>query len=320
MANNHHNENITSSLPHLSGKQKGSIILFGEMLADVFPDRTVLGGAPFNVARHLKAFGQNPVLITCLGDDALRHEMLRVLSQNGMDTAGIQCDKNHPTGQVQVNIENGEPRFEILPLQAYDFINPSTARETASTANPVLVYFGTLAQRNVVSAEALETLLHSTSAAKFLDINLRAPWYKEETLRSSLEQADIVKLNEGELNVLSPMFNLRGGSSHQQARELANYFEIEQVVVTCGAEGSWMTDRDGKIIEAGIRSKLASLADTVGAGDGFAAVCILGTLEGWPIATTMERANTFAASICGIRGAVPDRADFYDQFVGEWGI
>jgi len=38
-----------------------SPVLFGEILFDRFPDgREVLGGAPFNVAWHLRGFGLDP--------------------------------------------------------------------------------------------------------------------------------------------------------------------------------------------------------------------------------------------------------------------
>jgi fructokinase len=294
--------------------------LFGEVLADIFPDRTVLGGAPFNVARHLKAFGQNPVVITRLGHDALREQVLHVMSQNSMEILGVQCGNIHPTGQVQVHFKDGQHRFEILPDQAYDFIHPSMVRMAALSVNPALVYFGTLAQRNEISGRALKTLLRSTGAAKFLDINLRAPWYGEKIIRQSLHYADIVKLNNEELNVLAEMFELHDSDPQNQVKELIGRFDLEQVVVTCGQEGAWQINRNGKKVEAGVNNKITNLVDTVGAGDGFASVCILGSLRQWPLDKTLERANAFAASICEIRGAVPDHADFYEPFLREWGI
>lgn len=300
--------------------QNVTVVLFGEVLADVFPDRTVLGGAPFNVARHLKAFGLNPVLISRLGDDALRDEVLRVMTQNGMETQGIQFDKHHPTGRVQVHIEDGKHRFEILPLQAYDFIHPAVVRMSSLSADPALVYFGTLAQRQEISERALRALVRSTAAAKFLDINLRAPWYDERTLRQSLEYADIAKLNAEELGVVAEMFGLPEGDPKAQARELIGRFGLERVMVTCGEGGAWQIDRDGEAVEAGAEYPATSMVDTVGAGDGFSAVTILGTLRGWPAVMALRRANAFAAAICGIRGAVPDHADFYTPFIEEWGI
>ena len=62
------------------------------------------------------------------------------------------------------------------------------------------------------------------------------------------------------------------------------------------------------------------MVDTVGAGDGFSAVCMLGRLLGWPVTLTLERANDFAAAICGIRGAIPDHADFYQPYTKDWSI
>jgi fructokinase len=58
----------------------------------------------------------------------------------------------------------------------------------------------------------------------------------------------------------------------------------------------------------------------VGAGDGFAAVCILGSLKGWPPINALERAIAFAGAICEIRGAIPDHPDFYKHFTKEWSL
>ena len=191
---------------------------------------------------------------------------------------------------------------------------------TALSANPALVYFGTLAQRCEISRRALKILLRSTGAAKFLDINLRAPWYNDKTLLESLQLADIVKLNDEELEVLTKVLRLQGSEPQDRAQELIERFGLEQILVTCGEAGAWQISRSGKKTEACAKSAMTRVVDTVGAGDGFAAVFILGTLKGWPMARTLERANTFAGAICGIRGAVPDHADFYGPFAAEWSI
>ncbi|MFH0785940.1 MAG: carbohydrate kinase [Pseudomonadota bacterium] len=295
-------------------------MLFGEVLADMFPGQNVLGGAPFNVARHLKAFGQNPVLLSRLGDDDLGDEVLRVMSQNGMETLGIQNDRRYPTGRVLVHVKDGAHRFEILPTQAYDFIDPDEARSAALSGHPSLIYFGTLAQRQEVSSRALKSLLQSVAGLKFLDINMRSPWYDERILRQSLHSADIVKLNIDELTELTGMFGLSGDTPQGNGRELMDKFNILRVVVTCGAEGAWQVTRNGRAIEVGVKSKIANLVDTVGAGDGFSAVCILGTLRRWSMMKTLARANSFAAAICEIRGAVPENADFYKPFIKEWSV
>jgi fructokinase len=296
-----------------------TVILFGEILADIFPDKSVLGGAPFNVARHLKAFDLNPVLISRVGNDELRDRIMDVMHENRMETLGVQCNKIHPTGRVQVMLEATGHHFEILPEQAYDFIHPSIARMTTLTVNPSFVYFGTLAQRSTISERALKIMLRSTSAPKFLDLNLRAPWYDKRIISQSLQQANIIKLNREELDEISGMLQLPGKHLQAKAENLLGRFDLDQMFVTCGEDGAWYLDRNGNFAESGKVESAGRITDTVGAGDGFAAVCLLGLMLRWPVAQILERANAFAAQICKIRGAIPDSPDFYQPFIGKWG-
>jgi fructokinase len=58
--------------------------------------------------------------------------------------------------------------------------------------------------------------------------------------------------------------------------------------------------------------------DTVGAGDAFSAIFLLGRARGWPLDVTLARANEFAGAICAVPGAVPRDLNFYDKWVGRW--
>lgn len=296
----------------------GRVVLFGEVLADVFPDGPVLGGAPFNVARHLQAFGCAPVLLSRVGEDALGRRVLARMAGSGMLTQGMQLDTLHPTGQVRVHLADGRHRFEILDQQAYDFIDASVMQLVKPPQIPALIYFGTLAQRHAVSRQSLATLLCSTPAIKFLDVNLRAPWYDSRTLAFSMEVANIVKLNDQELLELADLFELSTSDPHGQADALMRRFQLAQLVVTCGAKGAWQMCSNSQVVEVGASPLDKAVIDTVGAGDGFAAVYLLGTRRHWPVALTLTRANAFAAAICGIRGAIPDDLDFYQPIVQEW--
>ncbi|HUW29461.1 MAG TPA: carbohydrate kinase [Sulfuriferula sp.] len=298
--------------------QARTVALFGEVLADVFPDRTVLGGAPFNVARHLRAFGLYPVLITRTGNDAMREELLAAMTRFDMDTLGVQCDPAHPTGQVVVHLEQNRHSFEILPNQAYDFIHAGVTRMIALSMQPELVYFGTLAQRHNASRRALNALLQNIDAPRMLDINLRAPWYDMSTVRRALQRADIVKMNEDELGVVAAQLRLPGKSPLEHANTLIHQFSLQRVLVTCGAKGAWHLNADGTEVRIDCEEKPIQAIDTVGAGDGFAAVFIVGSLLGWPVALSLSRANAFAAALCRIRGAIPTDQGFYAPFLQEW--
>ncbi|MEZ0231971.1 MAG: carbohydrate kinase [Methylophilaceae bacterium] len=295
-----------------------TVAIFGEVVADVFPDSRVLGGAPFNVGRHLQAFGLHPLFITRTGNDALRADLLAAMNAWDMDISGVQLDVEYPTGQVKVHFEEGTHRFEILADQAYDYIDKSAMLSVMQANKPELIYFGTLAQRHATSKQTLDSFLRETDALRLVDINLRAPWYDENTLEYSLEHADIVKMNEEELGIFAKIFQLKKETKEEQALNLIQRFQLQCMLITCGDQGAWLINSDGKKFNVKGSKTNNQIVDTVGAGDGFSAVYILGTLLDWPVETTLLRANEFAAAICGIRGAAPDHMLFYDAFIREW--
>jgi fructokinase len=294
------------------------VALFGEVLVDAFPDRKVLGGAPFNVARHLKAFGVHPLLITRTGTDAIRDELLATMARFDMDNRGVQSDLVHPSGQVIVHTEGREHRFEILPDQAYDHIHAGLVHMITLAVRPRMIYFGTLAQRSVTSRRALTALLRSSKSPRLLDLNLRQPWYELPTVERSLQRADIAKMNEDELSQVGALLRLPGKTVEEQAVALLRRFNLDRLLVTCGERGAWQLSKDGKVVRASGQTMERPIVDSVGAGDGFAAVLIFGMLSGWPVVPTLSRANAFAAAVCGIRGAVPADQDFYMPFLEEW--
>lgn len=298
-------------------KAKKVIGIFGEVLADIFPDKTVLGGAPFNVARHLQAFGLRPVLITRTGQDALRTELLQEMHRLKMDVSGLQIDAIYPTGQVKVQLTEGGHQFDILQDQAYDHIHAGITHMVTMSLKPELVYFGTLAQRSMPSRLALDEFLADGKCPRFLDINLRAPFYNKHTIRRSLLRSDIVKLNEDELLVVAKYFKIDAPSIYEKARLLLVEFDIKQVIVTAGAKGAWMVNANA-LIKSDVEVTNTLLVDTVGAGDAFSAVCILGHGLNWDHVSTLNRANQFASAICGIRGGAPADIGFYKPFILEW--
>lgn len=293
------------------------IALFGEVLADVFPDKYVLGGAPYNVARHLNAFQFHPVLITRTGQDALKDELLEEMIKMNMDASGVQHDVMYPTGQVQVTLIEGNASYDILPDQAYDFIHAGLTHMVLMSIKPEIIYFGTLAQRNLKSRLALDQFLSEGKSPRFLDLNLRKPWYNKNTILRSLKRADIVKLNEDELEVVAQLFSINGKDIQTKANTVLAQFALKEVIVTCGSEGAWTFNREGDA-EYTKAAVIVDLIDTVGAGDAFAAVYIAGLIKGWRVSERLSRASSFASAICSIRGAVPKDSSFYQPFKQAW--
>jgi fructokinase len=294
-------------------------VIFGEVLFDQFPDGTsVLGGAPFNVAWHLRGFGLDPLMISRVGDDALGHEILKAMEQWGMGTEGIQLDKDHSTGVVEINLDAGQHAFRILPDQAYDFVDAQEARDAFVGSDAGLVYHGTLALRNPVSRAALEALLDFDSVPVFHDVNLRDPWWHAEDMPGFLARCRWLKLNENELDRICHSLEIRADSLDALAAALGQHFGLELVLVTRGERGAvaWVP---GGVVHTVRPEASIEVVDTVGAGDAFTSVVIYGLVSGWPMPATLERALSFANAICGIRGATVRDTRFYRAQSRLWG-
>jgi len=303
-------------------------LVFGEALVDEFPSGPVVGGAPFNVARHLAAFMAPPLVITRIGDDrngqAVRAEFERFVMPDG----GLQLDPMEETGRVTVERtgQGAGHRFIILPRQAYDFIDPQAALDSVAGMAFDTVYFGTLAQRDPRSRAALAAVLAATPAKRFLDLNLRPGQTDEAIAGAALQAADIVKVNEEELQALFGWYFQIGADAaplstdevHAACRALMDRFGLEGLIVTLGHRGSVYFGQEGAPIAHRDNPVPPFVIDTVGAGDAFSAIFLLGRARGWPLAQTLARANEFAGAICAVSGAVPGDMNFYDKWVSRW--
>ncbi len=277
------------------------IILFGEVLFDCFPDGTqVLGGAPFNVAWHLQAFKAQPLLISRVGDDAAGRQIQSAMRSWGMRDEAVQLDPVYPTGRVEINFDNDEPRYNIVPDSAFDFID--------CTQLPVfdqhsILYFGSLAFRNSVSYQCLP-YLHKGRHTRFVDVNLRRPWWRAHDISELIYEVDWIKLNDQEWDELS-----RSGVS------LDNRAVMQ--VLTHAESGATLATPSHEKIKVVPEHKIACV-DTVGAGDAFSSVMLLGIAHNWPLPVIMQRAQAFASSVVGIRGAVSLEKSFYQHFIDAW--
>ncbi len=291
------------------------VVVIGEVLFDAFPDGDRLGGAPFNVAWHLHGLGLAPQFVSSVGDDPCGERIRTAMADHGMALDGLQHDPTHPTGRVRVTLDGrGGHQFDILPDQAYDHLD-ARAVATVTGAAPIdLLYFGTLATRSPASGTAILAAATAAPAIRFLDVNLRPACWSEATLTACLAAATVVKLNDDELEVLRGLYALPADEA-QAERALRERFGLDALLLTRGARGAAWVNGTGRVETP---APEVAVVDTVGAGDGFAAVAAIGLLSGWSPATTLERATAFAARICAQRGACPDDTGIYSTFLDEW--
>ncbi|WP_313034140.1 PfkB family carbohydrate kinase [Massilia alkalitolerans] len=302
-------------------------VVFGEALVDDFTTEHVVGGAPFNVARHLAAFMAPQLMLTRIGKDQPGQAVRAEFERFAMSEAGLQVDAMEETGRVLVERgARGGHRFTILPNQAYDFIDRAQAEAAVEHTQPGIFYFGTLAQRHERSRATLMALLRATPALRYLDLNLRDGQVDERTVTRSLQEANIAKVNEEELQAMFGWYfqikpddaALAAEEVHASCQALLQMFSLDALIVTLGYRGSVYFGADGQVLMHRDNPAPPFVIDTVGAGDAFSAIFLLGKMRGWPLDLSLARANEFAGAICAIPGAVPRDLGFYDQWMKKW--
>ena len=302
-------------LVNLMGDSRPLIV--GEVLFDCFPDgNVVLGGAPFNVAWHLQGFGMNPLMVSAVGKDENGQRVLDAMHSWGMDRSGIQVLDKYPTGQVTVSLSEGQPSYEICADQAYDNIQSAELISQLGGSEVSLLYHGSLIARTDHSRALLEQIKKTCDVPVYIDVNLRPPWWTPDVVNKALSGAKWVKLNEDELLTILNVSNDSTTGLFEYARDFLDQFSLDLLIVTQGEHGAFCISRDDMISGAPVH---ADVVDTVGAGDSFSAVTILGLTRGWPFSITLERSLEFAAAICEQQGATTTNRSLYERFLSQWG-
>jgi fructokinase len=284
------------------------------LLYDEFEDGSARpGGAPLNVAWHLRGFGVNPLLITRIGEDTLGGIALSRMQQARLDVRGVQVDAERSTGRATVELgDDRTPRFSIPDDQAYDYID-AAAMPSLQRENLELLYHGTLAARNERSAAALHKL-RDLGLPTYIDVNLRAPWWDPARVNELIGGARWLKVNSGELAALEDQRH--GRTLLERAHKLRERFGLEAVIVTCGAEGAVAaTENDSLMAPA---ERVVDVTDSVGGGDAFSAVVIVGILRSWSLGATLRRAVEFASAVCARSGGLDDDRELYERFLTRW--
>ncbi|MDD6922485.1 MAG: carbohydrate kinase [Bacteroidales bacterium] len=285
---------------------KPLVIGMGEALWDVLPEGRKIGGAPANFAFHAGQAGMDARVVSAVGRDALGDETLLTLQQKGLNTDAV-ARVDFPTGVVQVTLsEGGIPQYDICEGVAWDNI-PFTPALDELARNAQAVCWGSLAQRSEVSRNCIYRFLDAMPSEqgrlKVFDINLRQHFYSIDVIEASCQRANVLKINEEELVIVSELLRLGTPQVEQQCRLLMERFSLDMLVLTCGSNGSYIFTP----VETSFRvTPLVQVADTVGAGDSFTATLVADLLKGAPVGVAHEHAVQLAAYVCTQQGAMAE--------------
>lgn len=279
---------------------KTNIICFGEMLWDILPTGKQPGGAPMNVAVHLKNWGHNPQMVSRIGHDELGKELLEFITEKGLSTALIQQGKTHLTGVVKANIsDKNEVTYKIVQPVAWDYIQCDEATEAAVVNADVFVY-GSLSARSATTADTLFQLLKK-ARFKVFDVNLRAPHYEPSLIERLLQEATMVKMNAQELELLAGWF-CENKDEQSSILELGRRFSLKTICVTKGEHGAVLWTKERFYRSGGFQ---VEVKDTIGSGDSFLAALLTGLLGKQAPAESLQFACAMGSLVATYHGATP---------------
>lgn len=273
-----------------------NIFAFGEVLWDMLPSCSVLGGAPFNFVYRVNSIGDVGLMVSRLGVDEPGKKAFAQIVSLGLETKFLQWDDKLPTGTVKVSFdEENHPHYLIVPEVAYDNIEVTAGLlEAVSTAD--CVCFGTLSQRSEKSRKSVRELLEASSdSLKFLDINLRTDCYDRKIVAFSLEKANALKLNAEEVRRLGTMLGISHRTIPEFCEEISGRFFLQYCVVTLGAKGAFACSEDGEnVYVPGYR---VPVTDCLGCGDAFSAGFVHKILRRRSVRQACEYGNILGALV-----------------------
>lgn len=280
------------------------VVGMGEALWDVLPEGKKIGGAPANFAYHVSQFGLPSCVVSAIGDDALGKEIIENFTSKGLDQ--LIAEVPYPTGTVQVEIDQtGIPLYDIKENVAWDNI-PYTEHLDALAKRTKAVCFGSLAQRNVVSRNTinhfLDTMPKDDDSLIVFDVNLRQGLYNKEILCKSMQNCNILKINDEELITVSRMFGYPGIDLQDKCWILLGKYNLKMLILTCGINGSYVFTPGNVSFQP---TPKVEVADTVGAGDSFTAAFIASILKGKSVTEAHSIAVKTSAYVCTQKGAMP---------------
>lgn len=254
-----------------------------------------VGGSSANLAIGLARLARRVGMIGCVGDDLLADYLVSVLGAEGVDTRFVRRVRGFNT---QLCLGEAQPPFR----QVFYRHKPADTQLTVSEAELAALGAARLFVTNGTSLSvepSREATLRALRAARgagvttVLDVDYRSSsWNSAEAAgqvaRGALSAVDIVIGNEAEIPVL-------GGESDAQqavARVLASGPAL--VVRKLGPAGAVAHTREGVVSAPPLQ---VPVANTVGAGDAFAAGFLSAYLDRLPLAECLRYGNAAAAIV-----------------------
>lgn len=275
------------------------ILSFGEIIWDVYENEKFIGGAPLNLAAHCSKQGADVFMLSAVGNDDLGKDALQEVKNFNVKTDFVYQNEEKETGKCIVTLnENGVPTYNVLTDVAYDYIKTP---DNINNFQFDVFCFGTLALRSNENLETVKSILKNGNIKKiYCDINIRPPFFSDESILFALENSNILKISDEELHYIIDACKCKELSDISQ-----KYGNLEFILLTKGEKGACVYDCKNKksYSENAPEVKVAS---SVGAGDSFGATFICEYFKTNDIEKSLKKAIQISAFVVSKKEAIPE--------------
>ena len=281
------------------------IVGIGEILWDNFDGCSRLGGASANFAYHVRCQGGRSAIASAVGNDDEGKKAVAEMAAKGVETAFVQTVSDAPTGSTVVSFEDNVPQYEISDPAAWDFLRWDEQLEQLAEQTHA-VAFGTLAQRTPGSREAIRRFVNSLPAKcpKVLDLNLRPGMHDKNLIVESMCMANILKLNESEMNYCRKLLSLTGAPA-EGAYTMIERYQLAAVIITKGLKGVSYYDKE-ICFDQPNPDRDMEIVNTIGCGDAFLAAFLTARMFGHDPESSAGHAQNVAGYVAACPNAMPE--------------
>ncbi len=247
----------------MTARTDAPVVVVGEALVDVLPDRVLPGGAPVNVAVGAARLGVPTCWVGPLAGDEFGQIIRRHLADAGVDLSRALAVTS-PTSSAVVTLDDNQPSY-TFHLDGTGNRDAEVSAPDVGDAAAVVIVGGAIAFDDPPFGTSMAAMVPALPAPVWFDPNVRPgaphdPGSYRTVLDSIVAGCTVVKASDEDLRLLASA----GDAPLDLARAWASSGP-SLVVLTRGPAGLVALRPGGAVVE--VPGLDVEVVDTVGAGD-----------------------------------------------------
>lgn len=274
-------------------------------IVEIAEETQRLGGAA-NVALNIRSLGCDACIVGFMGNDRMGDIGRRLLDKRGIDTGGLVVLEDRPT-TVKTRIIGDNQHITRVDREVASYERPEFYRSLIGRINEAL---------NNADAVILEDYNKGTLPRSVIEFTIKEcrsrniPIAVDPKFVNFLSYKDVTIFKPNIIEIATALARTIENVDQQveaAGATLLKSIHAENVLLTRGASGLTLIEKDGKVMHIPTRAR--KVADVSGAGDTVISVMLAAVVAGAPVRDAAQLANIAAGIVVEEIGIVPITVD-----------